>query len=126
MKISNKILIFSFVTAVVLAVAAVVFIHSAGIGEGIAVIYLKGEVVEEIDLNAVTESYIIDVGDGNTVLVEPGRISMLSADCPDQLCVKRGAISDSLYPIVCLPNEVMILISGSTGSGQQPDAIAGR
>ena len=50
-------------------------------------------------------------GAENVILVEPNQISMQSATCPDHLCVKQGAISDGILPIVCLPNHIRISIA---------------
>ena len=58
----------------------------------------------------------------NTVLVEPGRIRVERADCPDQICVHQGDISDGSQPIVCLPNRLIIQIQGG---GDALDAAAG-
>ena len=92
----------------------------------IAKITQKGQVLEEIDLSQVKDSYsfVIEGEDGalNTVLVEPGRICISEASCPDQVCVHQGWIDDASEPIVCLPNQVIIQI---TGGGSQVDAAAG-
>ena len=54
-----------------------------------------------------------DESGSNTVTVEKGRICILEADCPDQICVNQGWISDSTVPIVCLPHKLMIeIVSG--------------
>lgn len=47
--------------------------------------------------------------------VEPGRIRIVSATCPDQVCVRQGWISDSTVPVVCLPNQVIVEIVGGEG-----------
>ena len=60
--------------------------------------------------------------EGNTVQAERGRIRMLSADCPDGLCVGMGWSSSPAKPIVCLPNRVTIIIEGGDAG---PDAAAG-
>lgn len=75
-----------------------------------------GILLEEIDLSRVDEPYSIALEDGsglNTVLVEPGRIRISEADCPDQICVNQGYISDSTVPIVCLPHRLMVEIVGA-------------
>ena len=60
----------------------------------VAAITLDGEVLDEIDLTQVQEPYSFTVtgkdGLTNTVLVEPGRIRVEKADCPDQICVHQG------------------------------------
>ena len=83
----------------------------------IAEIYQGSELLYQIDLMQVTESYTLtitgDNGEENVVLVEHGQISMQSANCTDALCVNQGTISDGLLPIVCLPNQVRITITSN-------------
>ena len=91
----------------------------------VARITLDGELLQEIPLDEVEESYSFTVdseGGSNTVLVEPGRIRVSEADCPDQVCVNQGFISDGTVPVVCLPHKLMIEI---VGGGSQFDAAAG-
>ena len=92
----------------------------------VAAITLDGAALDEIDLTQVQEPYSFTVtgkdGLTNTVLVEPGRIRVEKADCPDQICVHQGYISDGSQPIVCLPNRLIIQIQGG---GDALDAAAG-
>lgn len=85
----------------------------------IAEIYQDGTCLYRIDLSEVTETYTISIegehGEKNTIRVEPDAIAMESANCPDQLCVEQGAISDGLFPIVCLPHQIYISITSSEG-----------
>ena len=87
-----------------------------------AEIYLDGELIRTVDLGALTEPLEIPVGDGNVVRAEKGRVRMLSADCPDRLCVHMGWSDSPARPIVCLPNRVTVVIVG--GSGER-DAVIG-
>ena len=73
-------------------------------------IYLDGVLVEKIDLSKVSQERIIQIGKHNTVVVRKDSICMYDADCPDKLCIKQGEISNGAYPIVCLPNKVVIRI----------------
>ncbi len=90
-------------------------------GELVARISLDGAVVEEIDLSALTQPKTLTVtgksGLQNTIVAEPGRIYVREADCPDQICVHQGAITDGTVPIVCLPNHLIIELIGGGGSG---------
>ena len=101
------------------ACAAYVLLRPAGTGV-VARITLDGELVEEIDLSAVTEPYTFTLegpgGFTNTIQVEHGRIRVLEAGCPDQVCVNQGYISDGTVPIVCLPNRLVIEIVGGGDS----------
>ena len=71
-----------------------------------------GKCIKEIDLNEVSRPFTFTVedpnGGSNKILVEPGRIRIDEADCPDQICVKRGWLSNSAAPIVCLPHKLVI------------------
>ena len=44
----------------------------------------------------------------NEIEVRHGSIGIISADCPDKLCVRQGFISDTSLPITCLPNRLVI------------------
>ena len=92
----------------------------------IAVIKQDGAVIEQIDLSKI-EGVLTFPVDGenrcwNTVVAEKGRIRVESASCPDQICVNQGWITDDAVPIVCLPNKLVIEISGGEG---ELDAVTG-
>lgn len=106
-KLTNKKWIAVFLSVIVICIAVIVILNSLP-GGRVAVITKNGEILHRIDLTAVSESYTIDL-DTNVILVENGCISMLSADCPDKLCVKQGRISN-IGSIICLPNKVIIEI----------------
>ena len=77
-----------------------------------------GVLLEEIELDTVSESYSFVLEDSlgsNTVLVEHGRIRVSAADCPDQVCVNQGFISDGTVTIVCLPHRLIVEIVGGGG-----------
>ena len=72
-----------------------------GTGAVTARIWLDEEIVEEINLSTVAVPYEFDVATElgtNRVRVEHGGISVVSADCPDQTCVRMGRISGSFQP----------------------------
>lgn len=79
-----------------------------------AVISQNGKELYSIDLDTIDEPYTIKITGKytNIISVERGRICVESADCPDQICVKHGWISEGSSPIVCLPNGLVIEITG--------------
>lgn len=88
---------------------------STGNGQSLyADIYQNGELLQTIRLDTVTDEYNFEVpgddGASNTVCVRPGSIAIISATCPDQICVHQGFISTSLLPITCLPNRLVIRV----------------
>ena len=102
----------------VLSLAASVYLLTRRPDGRVARIYVDGELIREIDLDALAapERFTVATDRGeNVVLAEPGRIRVESADCPDQVCVRAGWLSDSATPIVCLPHRLVIELAGETG-----------
>ena len=58
-------------------------------------------------------------------MIEDGAARMEDADCPDQICVRQGKIRAQGETIICLPNRVVVRITG-TGEpdGEEVDAVA--
>ena len=77
-----------------------------------------GVVIREIDLSHVSEEYSFTVscpdGGSNTVLVQPGRVCVAEADCPDQVCVRLGWLSGQETPIICLPHRLILRVRGAS------------
>ncbi len=77
-----------------------------------AIIEQDGETVAELDLNKDTELVLNDgTGGSNTITVQNGHISVTEANCPDLVCVRTGAISQTGEVIACLPHKLIITIS---------------
>lgn len=95
----------------------------------LACIYQDGRLLQTIPLDQVQETYAFTleatVGGSNTIEVSPGGIAITQADCPDQICVRQGRITDSLLPITCLPHRLVIeLKRADTSADDLPDALA--
>lgn len=86
----------------------------------------NGEVIREINLQNINEAYEFNVssndGGYNTIRVENGKIGIVSADCPDKICVHQGLISSGAMPVVCLPHRLSIVIKDNDGN---IDAVTG-
>ena len=98
--------------------AAALLPRDGGTQAPVARITRDGVLVEEIPLDGIQEprSFTLEDASGsNRVEVEAGRIRIAQADCPDQICVKQGWVSDGTMPIVCLPHRLMIEIVGGGG-----------
>jgi len=55
--------------------------------------------------------------------VENSGIRVLHSSCPNQVCVKQGAVRRSDEMLVCVPNRMVVLIRGAAApsdSGQTP------
>ena len=115
----TKFWIILFSVVFVLGVGAFMLLRSTGTGSGaVARVWLHGEIIEEIDLGAVTVPYEFDVTTElgtNRIRVEHGSIAVISADCPDQVCVRQGAITGGYVPIACVPHDLVIDILSEDG-----------
>ena len=79
----------------------------------------RGEVIEQVSLSALTESKTIDL-DGTyhlTVLLERDGVTVTESDCPGQDCVHTGKITQSGQSIVCLPEQVVVTLTGADSDG---------
>jgi hypothetical protein len=92
----------------------------------VAEIYQNGELIRTLDLEKDAPQIFTIEGDNhceNEIEVRQGSIAVISADCPDKLCVGQGFISDSRIPITCLPNRlVILLILADESDAGTPDA----
>ena len=80
-----------------------------------ATITSAGKVVRTIDLDPAGGKQILQVSGrlgAATVEVVEGKIRMLAANCPNQICVKQGWIQEPGATIVCLPGEIIIHLEG--------------
>lgn len=87
----------------------------------VAEVYLGGELYRRVPLSSDTEFTVETPNGWNTIRVENGAVSVVSADCPDGVCVKTGAVRGAV-PIVCLPHRLEIRV---VGGDSDVDAVAG-
>lgn len=75
----------------------------------------------------ITQNQVIHIrqqtGAYNCVEIENGGVSMTQASCQDHTCVHQGILRRG-GAIICLPNQVVILVESETQ--ETPDAIVGR
>lgn len=111
--------------------AAVVIVFAALLWFGIRIlrsegasvlVTVDGEVFGEYPLDTGAE---IRIGDGETynlLVIKDGKAQITEASCPDKLCVKQGEISFDGQSIICLPNKVVVTVTG--GEQSDYDAVA--
>lgn len=93
--------------------------------DAVAEIYKNGELIKSVVLED-SKDFEFTVGDENeynVIQVKDGSIGVVSASCPDKICISRGFVSGGVMPIVCLPNDLVIEIKG--GESEDADAVAG-
>ncbi len=86
-------------------------------------IYVNGVVYETVDLQS-TATITIETDDGgeNVIEIADGKVRMISANCPDQICVNHRAIDAVNESIICLPHGVSVEIRGDS-SDEDIDAF---
>ena len=108
------------------AVALLFFLRPAESNFLTASVVLEGELIAaEYDLSALTGPVTITLEQTDyplTIRLEPGRVCIGESACPSQDCVHTGWISRAGEQIICLPNRLVISL---TGGQQEFDAVTG-
>ena len=95
-----------------------------GSGGNAVGVYQDGALVKTIYLPHMGETETFEVfgtAGGNTIEVSKDGVRVVSADCPDQVCVLHGPLRRTGGPIVCLPNRLSI----EWATGADVDALSG-
>ena len=112
--------------AVLAAAAAILFAFRPKSGNFLtARIVLDNELVAELPLSALTQPVTLQVPGARypiTVEAENGRVRVSHSECPSQDCVHTGWVSRSGGQIICLPNRLVVTV---TGGGADADAVTG-
>ena len=74
---------------------------------------------EEYGTYSLEEDQVIKVGDTNVCEIKDKKVTMISADCPDQRCIHQRPIQLQGETIVCLPNKVVLEITGTKQTDQE-------
>ena len=92
----------------------------------VAEVYQDGSLILSLPLTDGSQdlTYEVNGADGafNVIHVRGQSIAVTEASCPDKLCVHQGYCSDSLLPIVCLPNHLVIRLRPANDSDES-DAL---
>ena len=95
---------------------------------GIAVLFIIGRFVmgqengsymrisvdgTEFGTYLLSQDQEITIYETNVCRIQDGKVYMVSAKCPDQVCVHHEPISNTGESIICLPNRVVLEVKGS-------------
>jgi len=78
------------------------------------VVSVDGVQIGEYSL-AMDGEYALNDG-SNFLVVEDGSARVISANCPNKLCVKQGVIRYTGQCITCLPNKLTVTVVGGDDS----------
>ena len=84
---------------------------------GTVTVQIGGKVVMELPLNEDTQIILGEGEHTNTLVIRDGTAQVAEASCPDQICVRQGAIRYAGESIVCLPHRLAVTVEG----GPPPD-----
>ncbi len=91
------------------------FIDSLGYDYRTVNVYKHNKLIYTETLTDALNDEVVLSSDGfNHVVISGGSISIVEADCPDQICVKEGPITRVNAIRYCLPNEVLVEIVGKS------------
>ena len=79
---------------------------------------------EEYGTYSLGKDQTISINDTNVCEIKDGKAHMISATCPDHLCIKQREIDEKGGTIVCLPNKVVIEGSKSADSTDSSDELS--
>lgn len=111
MKKRDFVLIGIILAVVLIAFAVVSLIKKDG---SYVVVRVDGKEVSRYTLSKDGE-YELN-GGTNVLRIENGKAYLISANCPDHLCVKQGKIDQSGETITCLPNRLTVTVYSSNKS----------
>ena len=109
MKKKDFILIGAIVA--IIAIAILVLFLSKKDGDYV-IVRVNGNEVAKYSLSQDGE-YSLN-GGTNVLRIENGQAYLVSADCPDHLCVKQGKVDQSGETITCLPNRLTVTVYSKT------------
>lgn len=104
--------IIGVVLALAAAIAAVLALGTSG-DRLYAEVWQDNALVERVELIDSTDR-TIDLGGHNVIVLSGRTAAMQSADCRDQVCVRTGTLTRAGQVAVCLPNRVVLRITGET------------
>ncbi len=100
---------FILIGAIVAVIAIVIVVMSLTKKDGdYVIVRINGNEVAKYSLSQDGE-YSLN-GGTNVLRIENGVAYLVSANCPDHLCVKQGKVSKSGETITCLPNRLTVTV----------------
>ena len=85
-------------------------------------VYVNDKLTKTFDLDK-DQKYFIETKKGyNLLIIKDGKARVADADCPNRICVDKGAISKNDESIICLPHHVVVTIESNKSS--KVDAVA--
>lgn len=85
---------------------------------------IDGKIVDTIKLDEDFEKEYKNGEDSNKLEIKDGKATMISANCPDGICVNHKPIYRNGESIICLPHKMVVTITGDSPTDDEIDAVA--
>lgn len=120
---SRKKEIIAVLILVVIALVSFFCVKFFAEGQGKYVkVYINDKLNETFNLSEDQEYFIETKKGYNLLVIKNNKARVVDADCPNKICVDKGAISKSGESIICLPHEVVVTIDSD--KEKELDAVA--
>jgi hypothetical protein len=106
---------FIIIAVIILAAAAaqIYFLMPKSVKTA-AEITQDGKLLKTVELNQGDDySFVTDTSGDFVFEAKAGRIRIIKAPCPDQICVHTGWVSQAGQAIICIPYKVQVLLKGN-------------
>ena len=80
------------------------------------VISVNGDTTHRVSINRNLMIELSGFIDKSSIVIEGGSVWMQNSPCPHKLCKQAGKISRSGEMIICIPNRIVIQITGDRSS----------
>ena len=101
----------------VLGGALALFLWCTRQAGGTVTVQVDGEIIMELPLDKDAQVVLGEGEHTNTLMIENGTARVVEASCPDQVCVRQGAVQYEGESIVCLPHRLIVTVEGGQGNG---------
>ena len=98
-----------YIVFTVFVIISVIFVFTGEKGNTVK-IYLDGKHLYSFELST---DRVIEL-EHNTVVIENGEVYISYADCPNKICLNSPPVSKAGRSISCLPNKLIVYISGDS------------
>lgn len=91
-----------------------------------AEIFIDGKLENKYTLdNNFEKTITIETEYGiNIIEIKDKKVKMIESSCPDKLCIKQGEAHSPGQLIVCLPNKLVVEITGENDDEDEIDSIS--
>ena len=122
---STRFWMVSLALLLLVALIGMWFAHSHRETGAMVQVVQNGETVDTFPLNKNgSHRYESASGGYNLVEILDGKVAVIEASCPDQICVKHGPTDQTADPIVCLPNKLVVQVISLEGETGQLDGVS--